>query len=243
MAVPGTPEPKIILVRGDTLPQQPWWKALHSTINQAFKSKNHDVFPPSWNRLPENSKVAAQKLKAELGPNGVIAVVLLVDRPIACAGALPYRGLEWIDEANFIVKGPDGTQESNGDGKDNTTTTADEVPKDEDTPVMIPNMSLVPPSSAPGTDWELCCVCVHPIHRRVGLSPRLLRALIDHIKPLGARRLMASYAADETGHYWPNMGFEVVEGAGGLLKKGFTHTEGMEGLKQDVRIALGIKEL
>lgn len=233
MAVPGTPEPHIIVVPGHTLPSQPWWKALHLTINQAFKSKNHDVFPPSWNRLPDNPKIAAQRLSNELGPNGMLAVVLLVDRPIACAGTLPCRGLEWIDEANFTVK----------PGENDKITTADEVPKSEPTPTAVPDISLVPASDKPGTDWELCCVCVHPIHRRVGLSPKLLRALVDYIKPLGARRLMTSYAVDETGYYWPNMGFKVVEGAGGRLKKGFTHTEGMEGLKQDVRIALGIKEL
>lgn len=236
MAVPGTPEPNIIIVPAHTLPSQPWWKALHLTINQAFKSKTHDVFPPSWDRLPARSKQAAECLKTELGPDGVIAVVLLVDRPIACAGALPWRGIEWINEANTKFK-------ETGDPHDKTTTT-DEVPADDESLVpTIPDMTHIPATEKPGQDWELCCVCVHPIHRRVGLSPKLLRALIDHIKPLGARRLMASYAEDETGHYWPHMGFVVIPGAGGLLEKGFTHTEGMEALKQDVKIALGIKEL
>lgn len=234
--MPGTPEPNIIIVPGHTLPSQPWWKALHLTIQQAFKAKNHDVFPPSWNRLPERSKEAAERLKEELGPDGVIAVVLLVDRPIACAGVLPFRGLEYFDKAQSAFEKRTAVQTP-------TTTTADDIPEDESSPITVPNLSALPPSDKPGQDWELCCVCVHPIHRRVGLSPKLLRALIDYIKPLGARRLMATYAVNETGYYWPNMGFEVVEGAGATLKKGFTHTEGMEGLKEDVKFALGVKGL
>ena len=54
---------------------------------------------------------------------------------------------------------------------------------------------------------------------------------------------MASYAVEETGHYWPQMGFATVEGAGGFFKKGYVHIDGGEPIQEDVRIALGVKDL
>ncbi|EMC99105.1 hypothetical protein BAUCODRAFT_22392 [Baudoinia panamericana UAMH 10762] len=65
--------------------------------------------------------------------------------------------------------------------------------------------------------------------------------LIAHIKPEGGKRLIANYSIEETGNFWPKMGFTVPVGSGSVLKKGFTHTPGTEGLKEDLHFRMGAK--
>ena len=244
VALPGMHPPKIVVVPAHTLPYQPWWEALHVTINQSFKLKTHDVFPQSWSRLPARPKEAALQLKQELGPDGVLAVVFLVDRPIACAGAFPHVGLEWMEtESTTYRPRKRSRHDSKVDDQKSATPIENNHHKEYEPVTTVPRLNRLPQTPQRGTDWELCCVCVHPIHRRIGLSPKLLRTLVDHIYKLGARRVISTYAIDETGYYWPNLGFEVVEGAGGLLKKGLMHPEGGDPLQHDVRLALAIKTI
>ncbi|KAF7197636.1 hypothetical protein HII31_01042 [Pseudocercospora fuligena] len=190
-------QPTIVVVPGPSLPSQPWWKALHLTIETSFQNKDFAAFPPTWTRLSPNSKLAAEKLAEELGPRGLIAVVLLVDRPIACAGALPFRGDNWIDD----VESADETSaeiQNRGDG----TAHGETVIGGFDT---VPNQKALPDPSQ--HDWELCCVCVHPLHRKIGLSVKVLEAISNAVKSLGARRLMTNYVIEETGMYWPHLGY------------------------------------
>lgn len=88
-------EPSIVVVPAETLPMQPWWQELHLTINTSFKNKDFAAFPPTWDRLPADSAVAAKSLAEELGSNGIMAVVLVDDHPIACGGVTPFRGDNW----------------------------------------------------------------------------------------------------------------------------------------------------
>ncbi|EME82989.1 uncharacterized protein MYCFIDRAFT_80562 [Pseudocercospora fijiensis CIRAD86] len=226
-------QPTVVVVAGSSLPSQPWWKALHLTINTSFQNKDFAAFPPTWSRLPTNSKLAAEKLAEELGPRGLVAVVLLVDRPIACAGALPFRGDNWIDDVESADQVPAEIQHG-----ENGTTQGETVLGAFET---VPNQKALPNPSQ--HDWELCCVCVHPLHRKIGLSVKILDAISNAIRPLGARRLMSNYVIEETGMYWPHLGFETIPGAGGVLKKGFTHTKGMPGLKADIHFAMGCKNI
>lgn len=222
MALNGAPDLSIVIVPAHGLSSQEWWEALHTTINTSFKNKDFAAYPPSWSRLPEDSTLAAQNLAKELGPNGFIAVAFALGSPIACAGVTPFRGNNWIDEVNEI--------KSAGDGRAEHPAVSDcKAPSERDRPEC--------------EAWELCCVCVHPQHRGTGLSTRLIRAVEDSIKPRGAKRLCSVYVTEETGKYWPHLGFETVPGAGGVLKKGFVVHPGLPGLLADIHFAMGWKSL
>lgn len=93
------------------------------------------------------------------------------------------------------------------------------------------------------TDWEVCCFCVHPSARGQGVSSQLLDELSAFLKAKGGERLFTGYARDETGQFWPRLGFEVVPGAGGLLRKGFRRDPDEEGLKEDIHFLTGVKVL
>ena len=88
------------------------------------------------------------------------------------------------------------------------------------------------------SDWEICCFCVDPRYRKLGLSRVLLTALIQVLEPLGAERLLANYSVEETGDFWPRMGFAQTLGSDNVLEKGFTHTPGMEGLREDLHFRM-----
>lgn len=210
----------IVVAPAETLPTQQWWEDLHFTINTSFKSKDFAAFPSSWERLPSDSAVAARSLADELGPDGILAVVLIDGRPVACGGVTPFRGDNWID----AVKSADHAQE------------LEEPPADP-----RPRQATGQPFEMEG--WELCCVCVHPRHRRWGWSEKIIDALEHAVKPRGATRLISTYVKEEIGEYWERMGFMTVPGAGGVLKKGFTAQPGMPGLLADIHFAMGCKVL
>lgn len=217
MATNSAPELSIVTVPAHSLSSQEWWKALHLTINTSFKNEDFAAYPPTWNRLPRDSNLAANKLGEELGPNGFIAVALALGSPIACAGALPFRGNDWINK----VKSADDVE-----GGDTIVSGAGQLSGHDRIEV-----------------WELCCVCVHPRYRGSGLSTKLIQTVEDLIRPQGAKRLCSVYVSEETGLYWPHLGFETVPGAGGVLKKGFVAEPGMPGLMADIHFAMGCKGL
>lgn len=211
--------PNITIIPAASLSTQPCWPALHQNIISAFlhKPENLTVFPPDWKRLPDDPGKAAEGLTSELGDRGHLAVVLQDDeQPIACSGILPYRGDTWIDDAQS--------------GK-----------SDADIANTAPSSSR---SGEEGiADWEICCFCVSPAHRRRGLSRELLAFLESFTKAHGGKRLYANYADIETGAFWPRMGFEVMPGAGGTLKKGFQVDLEKEGLREDVVFSVAVKTL
>jgi len=227
------PEPNIIIVPATNLPAQPWWKALHLTINTSFQNKDGiQAYPPTWTRLPSNPREAAERLRDELGPDGIIAVVLLVDRPIACAGALPFRGVNWING------------EKSAGGNNGALQTIDgHLNAPENLEGREHAEQAAPAAMESDGGFEICCMCIHPLHRRIGLSYQVLQVLENALRRRGAKRLYANFAIEETGRYWPKMGFETIPNAGGVLKKGFTHTHGMEALREDLHFAMGIKDL
>ncbi|KAI7328177.1 hypothetical protein KC315_g6772 [Hortaea werneckii] len=199
----------IITIPSHLIPSQPWWPDLHSTIIRASKRNDIQAFPPTWTRPNPDPALGANGLAKELGPSG--SLVVLFDRhetPVACSGVLPSRGEDWINETSAA--------HSNGlrNVRDETATASPTLPArlSENT-----------------TDWQICCFCVDPGYRKLGLSRVLLTALIQVLEQLGAERLLANYSIEETGDFWPRMGFMQTIGSDNVLEKGFTHTPGVEG--------------
>lgn len=93
------------------------------------------------------------------------------------------------------------------------------------------------------SDWETCCFCVHPSGRGHWLSHQVLDELILFLKAKGGKRLFSNYARDETGEFWPRLGFAAVQGAGGKLPKGFKRDPDKEGLRADIHFEMGVKSL
>lgn len=191
-----------------------WWPALHATIIESFLSKDFSVFPPTWTRLDPDHVKGAKGLADELGSEGIFVVLLTeTGEPVACSGVLPFRGEHWIDDIPSIG---DAQVHENARSVDGNKKIA---------------------------DWETCCFCVKPSHRREGLAYRMLEELDSLIKPLGGRRLISNYAVDETGNFWQKVGFKVIPGAGGMLPKGFQTDPDKEGLRADVHFAMAVKEI
>lgn len=93
-------------------------------------------------------------------------------------------------------------------------------------------------------DWETCCFCVHPSGRGHWLSHQVLEELVRFVREKGGTRLFTNYARDETGEFWPRLGFEVVPDAGGMLPKGFKRDlHDPEGLRADIHFEMGVKVL
>lgn len=183
-------------------------------IIESFLSKDFSVFPPTWTRLDPDPIKGAEGLATELGSDGIF-VVLLTDtgEPAACSGILPFRGEHWINDVS-----------SEGDAQVNENARVAHLKKEIE-------------------DWETCCFCVKPSHRRHGLAYRLLDELISRVKPLHGKRLISNYAVDETGDFWQKVGFEVIPGAGGMLPKGFRTDPAKEGLRADVHFNMGVKRI
>lgn len=211
-------EPEIVILSSSSLPKQPWAKALHSSIIEAFQREDIQAFPPSWTRLDPNPAIGISRLAEELGPYGYLAVVLADGEPVGCGGFLPCRGNDWINKEKK----------------------ADNTPEDVKTSQSGANVDK--PRHV-FTEWEICCFCIHPRHRKLGLSKALLNAMETSIRKNGGKRLATNFSKVETGYYWPRLGFEPVPGATSILKKGFTHTVGMEGLREDLHFQVAMKEL
>lgn len=209
------------VLRAAELPSQSWWKQLHATILESFQSKNFSVFPPTWSRLDPQPEKGAQGLVNELGERGHIMVVFTSDGlPVACSGVLPFRGEHWIND----VQEKGDAEVANGE----ITRTGD-LPSGGEIPLI--------------QDWETCCFCVLPCHRGQGLARMLSEQLIAFIQPKGARRLVSNYAVEETGDFWPRLGFVEIPGAGGMLPKGFQTDPNKEGLRADVYFRMAAKRL
>lgn len=211
-------EPEIVILSSSSLPKQPWAKALHSNIIEAFQRKDIQTFPPSWTRLDPNPAIGISRLAEELGPYGYLAVVLADGEPVGCGGFLPFRGNDWINKE----KSADNTSED--------VKTSQSGANVDDPRHVFP-------------EWEICCFCIHPRHRKLGLSKVLLNAIETSIRKNGGKRLATNFSKVETGDYWPRLGFEPVPGATSILRKGFTHTVGMEGLREDLHFQVAMKEL
>lgn len=172
--------------------------------------------PPDWKRLPDESKLAARHFASELGNHGHMIVLLdeITSAPIASTGVLPYRGKDWLGNAQRGMSDAD-----------------------------IANRVFASAGGDGVPDWKVCCFCVDPSYRGKGLSHYLLRALEKSIKHRGAKRLYASYAEVENGSFWPRMGSEVIPDAGSTLRKGFQIDPVKEGLRADLAFSLAAKTL
>lgn len=203
--------PEVIILPSASLPSQPWAVTLHDTIIKAFKRKDIQAFPPSWTRLDPNPALGMEHLAGELGPQGFIAAMFIDDVPIGCGGFLPFRGNDWIDKEKSA-----------------------EVAQGE---MTVPDQHSEASSSS-SDEWEICCFCIRPDHRKQGLSKLLLQTLTEAIRQRGGRQLAVNYSREETGDFWPRLGLEPVAGATSILRKGFTHTIGMEGLREDLHFQI-----
>ncbi|KAK4543966.1 hypothetical protein LTR36_004740 [Oleoguttula mirabilis] len=210
--------PDITTVPSSSIPAQPWWPGLHSTIIAAFHRQDTQVFPPTWTRLHSDPATGAEGLATELGPRGQLVVILEDGKPIACSGVLPFRGEDWTRSVRGVDCEADYGELTNSN--------------------LYPQAMKVKEVIA---DWEICCFCVHPSRRGRGLARLLLETLTNTIKPQGAVTLIANYAIDEKGGFWPRMGFTQPIGSGSVLSKGFTITPGMEGLRDDVHFRMSAK--
>jgi GNAT superfamily N-acetyltransferase len=193
-------------------------------IIDSFRNKNYSVFPPTWTRLDPDPAKGAEGLAKELGDNGHFAVIYSDEgvysregMPLACSGFLPYRGDNWINEV-------DSKSDEQLANASNTTD----------------NLELLGEKIS---SWEICCFCVHPSHRGKGLSQQLLAILVEYIQLRGGGQLFSNYAIDETGEFWPKLGFETIPGVGGMLLKGFKVDPGKEGLRADIHFRTGVKVL
>ena len=211
-----TASPKINTVPAHTLWGQPWAESLHSTIIQAFKRKDIQAFPPSWTRLNPDPAIGISGLASELGDQGYLVVLLLDGEAVGCSGFLPFRGNGWIDREQSVTDLHDGCTSSD---------------------------SVSERSRPPPEEWEVCCFCIHPEYRRQGLSKTLLKAVEAATRDQGGRRLAVNYSSIETKDFWPRAGFVPIPGATSVLRKGFTHTAGMEGLREDIHFQVAIKQL
>ncbi|KAK6430600.1 hypothetical protein LTR95_013247 [Oleoguttula sp. CCFEE 5521] len=198
-----------------SLPSLSHAPALHNLILTSYKRKDIQAFPPGWYRLAPNVTQGLSDLGHELGPNGSLVVLLnQKGEPLACAGLEPHRGLNWI---SHVPKHGDSARGTASDRH--------------------------PQATPDSTGWEICCFCVSPEHRGQGLARQLIDVLCDQTKLRGGRELYANYSVVETGNFWTRMGFVDVEGGESVLGKGFTHTEGMEGLKEDLHFKVGVREV
>ncbi|KAF2716278.1 hypothetical protein K431DRAFT_21191 [Polychaeton citri CBS 116435] len=220
---------QITIIPGASLPAQPCWQDLHRVIETSFRNQDIRAFPASWHRLHPNPEVAGPKLAKELGPHGQLGIVFKNDKPVACGGVVPFRGENWVNEAKDA-----GAAAENADGRVVELDTMPERPS-------APHPSL--DTSGHSRDWEICCFCVHPDHRRQGLGELLLQRLISFVLERDAARLFAGFSIEESGDYWPKMAFSTIPGAGGTLKRGFKHEPDMEGLEEDLRFGMGVRVL
>ncbi|KAI7368420.1 hypothetical protein KC354_g2680 [Hortaea werneckii] len=218
----------IITIPSHLIPSQPWWPDLHSTIIKAFKRNDIQAFPPTWTRLNPDPVLGANGLAKELEPSGSLLVVLFDNGiPVACSGILPSRGEDWINE----------TSDAHHNGRRRRNVRDETATASPTLPAKLSSESTI------RTDWEICCFCVDPRYSKLGLSRVLLTAVIQVLEPLGAKRLVANYSIEETGDFWPRMGFSQTVGSGSVLKKGFTHTPGMEGLREDLHFRMSAMSL
>lgn len=209
--------PEIALLPADSLSGQPWAAALHAMIIKAFKRKDIQAFPPSWTRLHQDPVIGIERLSEELGTDGHFAVLLIDGHPVGCGGILPFRGNDWINKEK----------------------SADAAPGEH----IVQEKSLDRSRPSSVDEFEICCFCIHPGYRKQGLSKLLLDAISDAARDIGGERLVVNYSVEETGEYWPRLGFKKVTGATSILKKGFTHTIGMEGLRDDIHFQIATMPL
>ena len=214
--------PTLITGSSASLSTQTWWSDLHEMIISAFQRKDIQAFPPTWTRLNSDPALGAKGLAEELGPHGQLVVVFADSKPVACSGILPFRGEDWINE---IRSADSEAQAANGE-----VTKSSLHPQAQDATKAV-------------MDWEICCFCVHPSYRKRGLGRLLLDSLSDLSKLKGGERLIANYSIEETGDFWPSIGFTQQIGTGSVLEKGFTHTPGMEGLREDIHFKMSAKTL
>ncbi|KAM0720419.1 hypothetical protein Q7P37_004555 [Cladosporium fusiforme] len=209
--------PEIAFFPANSLPEQPWAAALHDTIIKAFKRKDIQAFPPSWTRLKHDPAVGIAHLAAaELGPHGTIAVLFINGQPVGCGGSLPFRGNDWISNE----KSADATS---GD--------------------IVADKPLNKTQPQRADQYELCCFCIHPDYRKQGLSRLLLDAIAFAVRKDGAKELVVNYSVEEAEEFWPRLGFRNIPGATSTLPKGFTHTVGMEGLREDIHFQIAVMQL
>lgn len=205
----GRATPELTVVSGPSLPTQPWWSELHSLIITSFRRPDQKAFPPSWTRSKFDPIEGVNSFAEELGPSGQLIVVFHDEHHVASSGIVPFRGVDWINDIDGQPKQENGS---------------------------TPELQSSP--SEPCADWEICCFCVHPAARGRGLGHSLLDALTSLVRKQGGQRLIANYSIGATGNFWPHMGFTLPLGSGSMLKKGFTHTAGVEGLRKDLHFSM-----
>lgn len=204
----------ITIVPGSSLPGAPWWPDLHRMINEAYEVKDVYIFPQTWTRLNLDPVKGAQSLANELGDNGHFAIAFTEEDQPVACGGV------------LPYRGDNWINEAF-----KKTKTDRELANGQSNNDVI-------------LDWETCCWCVHPSGRGQWLSHQILEKFTTFLRGKGAKRLFTNYVRDETGAFWPKLGFEVVPGVGSSLPKGFKrNADDVEGLRMDVEFALGVKDL
>ena len=184
---------------------------MHSMILEAYKVKDFGVFPEDWGRLDPESTKGGSGFRAELGERGQLITAFTEDGRPVACSGV----MPW--------RGPNWVNDAFYKSDEELASAR-----------VASNGDSIP-------DWEICCFCVYPSQRGKGLSYKVVDKLMDVIRPLGAKRLLTNYAIDETGDFWPRLGFETIPGAGGSLPKGFQRDPEKEGLRETIWFRMGGK--
>lgn len=216
-----------VVIPGSSLCKQAWWPQLHRTIIIAFQQKDIQAFPPSWTRLNLDEALGAAELAKELGTYGEMAIMFSDDEPVACGGISPHSA------AYLSLNNPDWLSVVNKKLIEHQAASG-ENPEDAD---VLPQVQFV------CEDWNVLCFCVHPDHRGKNLSRQLLQTLADVAKAKGGRSLLSNFCIEETGSFWPKMGFNARVGNGGVLEKGYIRKGAVEELQTDLHFMRMSKDL
>lgn len=208
-----TAKANIIIIPGASISSQSWWPELHAIINEAYASKPND-----YSVFPQTwSRLDPDPAKGGKG---------LTDE----LGDSGHFAIAFDSDDRPIACG--GVLPYRGDNWINEAF--------EKSDAELANRNVRDTAS---TDWETCCWCVKPSARGKRLSYQILDALVPFLKAQGGERFYTNYVLNETGDFWPKLGFERVPGVGGMLPKGFQTDPEKEGLRADVHFGLGLRPL
>lgn len=209
------------------------WPKLHDIINNAYTppTGHESTWPlsqPFYRLHPDRERAWAQ-FNEELGVNALVALAFL---PKSSSESNSATEAETIDPQI-----PDHEANGHDDGPKLIACAAImPIPMNPLKSSLIQASLGLPPDLQP-TKWEFNFVITAPSHRGQGLSSGLVRDLeaeATRLAPGGCARMTAMTVDDVSGEFWRRIGYRKVDELSFLIKKGFTHLEGYNGLPGDL---------
>lgn len=199
-----------------SIPTQPFWPALHALYNSAYASSDPNYpLPQPFYRLHPDLVIAGPHFTNVLGPEGFVAVT--------------------------FAKGVDG---------ENFPVAAISAMPWNDT--MHAAMRLPPhdPSQPMPYEWEFNHVVTAASWRGKGLASKLVTIVEGELvkkctekDPDRRVRMLTMTMEEISGPFWRGRGYTTVKEMAAVLPKGFSHLEGLGGLRRDVQLWGGEKWL